>query len=103
MIFMLSASRMSLSNELSSVLLKVSHLVARYSISFICKFYQLLHVEYKQVSPPKERVGGLTLFRSHPSMFLSAVGSIFHIFCPLEVQLFRFMSVQGQVHFICLL
>ena len=77
MISMLSASGMSLSNELSSVLLKVSHLVARYTVSFICKCYQLLHVEYKQGSPPKKSVGGLTLFRSHLSKFLSAVGSIF--------------------------
>ena len=39
MIFMLSASGMSLSNELSSLLLKVSHLVARYTVPFICMFY----------------------------------------------------------------
>ena len=35
MIFLLSASGVSLSNELSSVLLKVSHLVARYAIPYL--------------------------------------------------------------------
>ena len=63
---MLSPSGMSLSNELSSVLLKVSHKSA------------------SRGSPPKESIGGLTLFRSHLSKLLSAVGSIFQILCPLE-------------------
>ena len=78
--FLLSASGMFLPNESSSLLLKVSNLVARYTISFILMFYQLLHLEYKQGSPLKESVGGLTLFRSHFSKFLSAVGGIFQIF-----------------------
>ena len=55
------------------------------------------------MSPPKESVGGLTLFRSHLSKFLSAVGSIFKFFCPLEVQFFRFMSVLGQFCLFCFL
>ena len=63
MIFMLSASGMSLSNKLSSVMPKETHLVARYTVPFICMFYSLFNVEYRQVSPPKESVGGLTLFR----------------------------------------
>ena len=33
-------------NELSSMLLNVSHLVARYSVPFICMFYKSFHVEY---------------------------------------------------------
>ena len=33
-------------NELASVLLKVSHLVARYTLPFICMFYESFHVEY---------------------------------------------------------
>ena len=33
-------------NELSSVLLKVSHLVARYTVPFICMFYGSFHVEH---------------------------------------------------------
>ena len=36
---------------------------------------------------------GLTLFRWHLSKFLSAVSSIFQLFCPLEVQFFKFTSV----------
>ena len=39
MIFLLSASGMSLSNELSLVLLKVSNLVARYIVPFVLMFY----------------------------------------------------------------
>ena len=46
MIFLLSASGMSLSSELSSVLLKVSHLVARYTLPFILTFYSLLIIHY---------------------------------------------------------
>ena len=98
MIFFLSASGMFLSNELS-----LSHLVATYTVPFISILYQLLHVEYKQGSPLKESVGGLTLSRSHLSTFLSTVGSIFSIFCPAEVQFLTFTSVLSQVRFIRLL
>ena len=52
-------------------------------------------------SPLKESVGGLTLFMSHLFEFLSAVSSIFQIFCPLEVQFFKFIAVLSQVCFIC--
>ena len=41
MIFMLSASGMSLSNELSSVLLKVSHLIARLHLYLYVYLYVL--------------------------------------------------------------
>ena len=41
---------------------------------------------------------------SHLSKFLSAVGSIFQFFCPLEVQFFKFTSFYVRhVCFICLL
>ena len=43
---------------------------------------------------------GSDTFRFHFSKFLSTVGSIFHIFCPLEVQFFKFTSVLSQVYLI---
>ena len=58
-------------------------------------------MEYKRTL--KESVGGLTLFRSHLSKFLSTVDDIFQIFCPVEVQFLKFTSVLSQVRFICLL
>ena len=95
MIFMLSASGLSLSNELSSVLLKVSHLVAYFINYFMWST--------SRESPLKGSVGDLTFFRSHLSKFLSTVGSIFLIFCPVELQFLKFTSVLSQVRFICLL
>ena len=79
MIFLLSTFGMSLSNELSSMLLKVSHLVARYTVPYL---NVLLITSYgvQTGSPLKDSVGGLTLFRSHLSKLLSTVGSIFQIF-----------------------
>ena len=59
-------------------------------------------VQAGEGSPLEESVGGLTLFRSHLSKFLSAVGRIFQIFCPLEVRFFKFKSVLIQVIlFVC--
>ena len=95
MTFLLSASGMSLSNESSSLLLKVSHLVAR--------LYRTLYLNVLLIGCIWNAGRGLTLFRSHLSKILSAVGRIFQIFCPLEVQFFKFMSVLSQISFISLL
>ena len=103
MSFMLSASGMSLSNKLSSVLLKVSHLVARYTIPLIVCFIHYFMLSTSSGSPLKESIRGLTLFRSHLSKFLSTVGRIFQIFCPLEVQFFTFIRpfLAKFVSFVC--
>ena len=90
--FLLSASGMSLSNKLSSVLLKVFHLVARYIVPFMWMFYLLLDAEYKQGGHLLKRVLGSDTFRFHLSKFLSAVGGIFQIFCPREVHFFKVLN-----------
>ena len=74
MIFLLSASGMSLSNELSSVLLKVSHLVSN-------KLYSLFEclIIYFMWSTSRGHLflsAGYDTFRSHLSKLLSTVGSI---------------------------
>ena len=102
MIFLLSASGLSLSNELSSMLLKVSHLVARINVPVIWIFLLTTSCGVQAGGHLLKRVL-LTVFRSHLSKFLSTVGSIFQIFCPLEVQFFKFTSVLSQVCFISLL
>ena len=58
------------------------------SISFGSKIHLTLYlnvllitnVEYRQGSPFKESVGGLTLFRSHLSKFLSSWGTISQVY-----------------------
>ena len=49
-------------NKLSTVLLKVSHLVASYTVSFIRMFYKSFYVEYTLGSPLKESVWGVRHF-----------------------------------------
>ena len=53
-----------------------SHLVARYTYPLLQCFINYLLWSTSRGSPLKESVGGLTLFRSHLSKFLSTVGSI---------------------------
>ena len=90
MIFLLSASGMFLSNELSSVLQKVSHREkdTPYPLSECIINYFMWSTS--RGSPLRESVGGLTHFRSHLSKFLSAVGSIFQIFVLLR---YNFLSL----------
>ena len=74
---------------------QVSYLVARYTITlyFDVLLITALVWSTSRGSPLKESVGDLTPFRSHLSKFLTAVGSIFQMFCFLEVQGFKFTSV----------
>ena len=81
-------------------------------ISFGSKIHRTLYLSVLLItasgvqaggSPLKESVGGLTSFRFHLSKFLTAVGSIFQLFCPLDVQVLKFTSVLSQICFICLL
>ena len=85
---MLSASGMSLSNGSSSLLLKVSHLVANTPYPLFECFINNCIWSTSRGSPNKESVGGLTLLGSRLSKFLSAVGSIFQILLQI-VRLFR--------------
>ena len=92
---------MPLSNELSSVLLKTSHLVARYTILSLYLTVLLITLCGVQAGAHiLKKCWGLTLFSSHLSKCLSAVGSIFQTLCPLKVQYFKFTSVLSQVYFV---
>ena len=46
--------------------------------------------------PLREGDRGLTLFRSHFSNILSALGRVFQIFCPALGPIFKFLSILGQ-------
>ena len=87
MIFLLSASGMSLSNELSSVLLKVSHLVARYIVPFIWDVLFITSCRVQAGSPLKESAGVwhfLVPIFILISKVLSAVGSFSNFFVLLR-------------------
>ena len=85
MIFLLSASRMLLPNELLSGMflsndLLLSHLVARYTYPLLQCFFNYLMWSTSRgylLKSVKECDGGLTLFRSYLSKFLSTVGNTF--------------------------
>ena len=62
MIFLLKASGMFLSNELSSLLLPVSHLVARYTIPLVEHFINYFMWSTSRGSPLKESVDGSDTF-----------------------------------------
>ena len=102
MTFLLLASAMSLLNESTSLLLKVSHLVARYTDPLFECFINYFIWSTSRGSPFKKSVGGWTLFRSHLSNFVSAVGSIFQIFVLLR---YNFLSLRpfsaNFVLFVC--
>ena len=104
---MLSASGISLPNELSSVLPKVSNLVRKIDSTFYLYFSLITSCGVQAGGQLLKRVlRGLTLFMSHLSKFLSPVyvGSIFQtvlIFlrynsCRLRAFLAKFVS------FVCL-
>ena len=46
---------------------------------------RILYTSFILGSPLTESDGGLTPFRSHLSKFLSALGRVFHFFCPGKV------------------
>ena len=71
----------------------ISHLLDRYTHPLPQCFINYLMWSTSRRSPLKESVGGLTLFRSHLSKFLSILGSISFKIFPVEVQFRKFMSV----------
>ena len=85
------------------MLLKVSHWWQDTPYPLFECFVNYFMWSTSRGSPLKESVGGLTLFRSHLSKFLSTAGSTFQSFFPVEVQFLKFTFVPSQVRFICLL
>ena len=72
------------SNELLSVLLKVSHLIARYRVYplFVCFINHFMWCTPWE-SPLKECLGVWHFLGPIFQSFFSTLGSVFHVFCPL--------------------